>query len=253
MSSTKSAGRCSSPSILMNVSRGSTLEETTRASISSPFSSTTPVARPSGQHDLRDRRLGADLDAGLARRVGDRVRDRAGAAAGEAPGPERAVDLAHVVVEQDVGRAGRAHAEERADDAGRRHRRLEHVGLEPLVEEVDGAHRHELDLVVLVRSPRAAGSAVPRNARSFRPFERERRRIGRRHREDGLDEPAHLDHRLAVLVVGLGVELRVAGDLATRLRVVVDAPEVVAVRHRRERAVERQDLEAVARAGRARG
>ena len=36
---------------------------------------------------------------------------------GEAPRAERAVDLAHVVVQQHVGRAGRAHAEERADDA----------------------------------------------------------------------------------------------------------------------------------------
>src|SRR5215471_11357447 len=36
-------------------------------------------------------------------------------------------------------------------------------------------------------------------------------------------------------------------DLTARLRVIVDAPEVVAVRHRRERAVERQDLEAVPR------
>ena len=65
--------------------------------------------------------------------------------------------------------------------------------------------------------------------------------------EDRLDEPRHLDHRLAVLVVGLGVDARVPRDLAARLRVVVDAPQVVAVRHRRERAVERQDLEAVPR------
>ena len=36
-------------------------------------------------------------------------------------------------------------------------------------------------------------------------------------------------------------------DLAARLRVIVHAPEVVAVRHRRERAVERQDFEAVSR------
>jgi hypothetical protein len=56
---------------------------------------------------------------------------------------------------------------------------------------------------------------------------------------------AHVDHRLAVLVVGLGVELRVAGDLAARLGVVVDAPEVIAVEHRREGPVEREDLEAV--------
>ncbi len=75
----------------------------------------------------------------------------------------------------------------------------------------------------------------------------ERRRIGRRHVEDRLDEAAHVDHRLAVFVVGLGVDLRVARDLAAGLGVVVDAPQVVAVRHRREGAVERQDLEAVPR------
>ena len=78
-------------------------------------------------------------------------------------------------------------------------------------------------------------------------FQVERGRVGRGHREDRLDEPAHLDHRLAVLVVGLGVDLRVPRDLAARLVVVVDAPEVVAARHRGERAVQRQDLEAVAR------
>ena len=75
----------------------------------------------------------------------------------------------------------------------------------------------------------------------------ERRRIGRRHVQDRLDEPRHLDHRLAVFVVRLGVELRVPRDLAARLRVIVHAPEIVAVRHRRERAVERQNLEAVPR------
>jgi hypothetical protein len=35
------------------------------------------------------------------------------------------------------------------------------------------------------------------------------------------------------------------GDLAPRLRVVVDAPEVIAVGHRRERPIERENLEAV--------
>jgi PQQ-dependent dehydrogenase (methanol/ethanol family) len=34
--------------------------------------------------------------------------------------------------------------------AGRRHRGFQHVRLEPLIQEVDGAHRQELDLVVLV-------------------------------------------------------------------------------------------------------
>ena len=87
----------------------------------------------------------------------------------------------------------------------------------------------------------------PSDEQIHQPARIERGRIGRRHVEDRLDEPAHLDHRLAVLVVGLGVDLRVPRDLAPGLGVIVDAPQVVAVRHRRERAVERQDLEAVPR------
>ena len=54
--------------------------------------------------------------------------------------------------------------------------------------------------------------------------------IGRGHAQDRLHEPPHLHHRLAVLVVGLGVQARVAGDLPARARVVVHAPEVVAAR-----------------------
>ena len=46
MSSTKSPGSSFSPTIFMKVSRGSTLEETTCASISSPLTRTTPVALP---------------------------------------------------------------------------------------------------------------------------------------------------------------------------------------------------------------
>src|SRR6266508_887946 len=65
--------------------------------------------------------------------------------------------------------------------------------------------------------------------------------------EVGLDELAHLDHGLAVFVVRLGVERRVARDLPARLEVVVDAPEIVAVRHRGERSVQRQNLETVPR------
>ena len=216
------------------------------ADSSSPFASTTPDAWPSFTVIRADRRLGADLGARLPRRGGDRVRDRAGAAAREAPGAERAVDLAHVVVQQHVGRARRPHAEKRPDDPRRRHRRLEHVGLEPLIEEIDRAHRHQLDLVVAVHV--GEGAEALAEERQLHELARiQRHRIGRRHVEDRLDEARHLDHRLAVLVVGLGVEPRVPPDLALRLGVVVHAPQVVAVRHRREGAVERQDFQAVAR------
>ena len=87
----------------------------------------------------------------------------------------------------------------------------------------------------------------PRNARSIRPRGLSEVGSGGVMFEDRLHEAPHLDHRLAVFLVGLGVELRMARDFAPRLRVIVHAPEVVAARHRRERAVERQDLEAVPR------
>ena len=205
------------------------------------------AARAVLAHDnARDRRLGADLDAGLPRGGRNRFGDGAGAAAREAPRAKRAVDLAHVVVQQYVGRARRAHAQERADDAARRHRRLQHVGLEPLIQEIDRAHRHELDLVEAVFGRQVAEAAAeeqqPRQIAWV-----QRPRIGRRHVEDWLDEARHLDHRERVLVVGFRVDARMPRDLAARLRVIVHAPQVIAARHRRERAVERQDLETVAR------
>src|SRR5207244_6692716 len=72
--------------------------------------------------------------------------------------------------------------------------------------------------------------------------------------EDRLDEPRHLDHQLAVLLIGLGVGRRPAAELADRPPVVVDPPEIVATAlgrtltwsERRERPVEGQDVEAVA-------
>ena len=196
--------------------------------------------------DLRNRYLGLDFDASFARRVGDGVGDRAGAAARETPGAKCAVDLAHVVVQQHVGGAGRAHAEKRADDSRRRHRGLEHVGLEPLVEEIDGAHGHELHLVVLVFAVEVFEAAA-QEEQLHQVFGIQRRRVGRHHREDRLHEAAHLQHRLAEFVVGFGVELGVARNFAPRHAVIVDAPEVIAVGHRREGSVERQNFKAVTR------
>ena len=73
-----------------------------------------------------------------------------------------------------------------------------------------------------------------------------RQRIRGRHLDDRLDEARHLHHRAPVLVVGLRVRPRVPRNLPVRRRVIVHPPQVVAV-HRGERAVERQDLEAVPR------
>src|SRR5258708_14037571 len=52
--------------------------------------------------DPRNRRFRANLRAQLAGRVGNGIGDGAGPAASKAPGAERAVNLSHVVVEQNV-------------------------------------------------------------------------------------------------------------------------------------------------------
>ena len=150
------------------------------------------------------------------------------------------------MVQQHVRGARRTHAEKRADDPRRRHRRLEHVSLEPLIEKVDCAHRHQLHLVVLI-FVRQFLKTASEETQVLPALGIECRRIGRRHAHDRLHEVGHLDHGLAVLVVSFGVEARVARDLAARARVIVDAPEIVAVRHRRKRAVERKNLETVTR------
>ncbi len=53
-------------------------------------------------------------------------------------------------MKENVRRAGRADAQKCADDSGGGHGGFEHVGLEPLVEEIGGGHGHELDEIVFV-------------------------------------------------------------------------------------------------------
>src|SRR5258707_6032207 len=78
--------------------------------------------------DPRNRRFGANFGTKFAGGVGNGVGDGAGPTASKAPRAERAVNLAHVVVEQNVSRSRRTHAEKRADNSGSRHRGLEHIG-----------------------------------------------------------------------------------------------------------------------------
>src|SRR6202451_1115598 len=124
MSSRKSAGRCSASMNLLKVSLGSTLEEIVSAQISSPLARTTPLALPS-------------LIMIFAMAACVRISTPASRAASP-----MAFEIAPV--------PPRANTQECADDAGGRHGRFKHVGLKPLIEKIDGAHGHELDLVVFV-------------------------------------------------------------------------------------------------------
>src|SRR5690606_24895025 len=66
--------------------------------------------------DPRHRRIGPDLGTVGFGRLGACETNATRTAFGEAPATEGAIDLAHVVMEQHVGGAGRAHAEIGADD-----------------------------------------------------------------------------------------------------------------------------------------
>ena len=59
-------------------------------------------------------------------------------------------------MQEHVGGARRARSQEGADDAARGLRRLEHVGLKPLIQKVCRAHRHQLDERVQPLAPEAA-------------------------------------------------------------------------------------------------
>ncbi len=115
-----------------------------------------------------------------------------------------------------------------------------------MIEKIDGAHGHELDLVVFVVARHALEAAS--DEEQLHQFARvERVGVGRDHAEDRFHEAAHGLHGFAEFVVGFGVDAGVAGDLAVSLAVVVHAPQVIAAGHGREGAVERENFEAVAR------
>src|SRR6185436_9311428 len=75
----------------------------------------------------------------------------------------------------------------------------------------------------------------------------ERGGVGRSHAHDGLYKAGHLEHRLAIFVIGFGVESRVTGNFAPCLRMIVYPPEVITTRHRREGAVQRKNLQSMSR------
>src|SRR5258708_3082873 len=193
-----------------------------------------------------DRSFGANFDASFTGSIGDGVRDGARTAAAESPGTERAVDFAHVVVEENVGGAGRTNAEECTDDTGSGHGGFEDIGFEPLVEKIGGAHGHELhEGVALVGSEFA--ETLHEKVQPLEIFGIERGGVGRNHREQWFNEAAHGRHHLREFVVGFGVETGVAANVADGLGVVVDAPEIVAAGHGRKGAIEGKDFQTGAR------
>src|SRR5579859_1927523 len=173
--------------------------------------------------NFRNTRLRANFDASFARGVRDGVGDGSRSAAAETPGAERAVDFSHVVMQKNVGGAGRANAEKSANDAGGGHGGFQDVGFKPLVEEIGGAHGHELDECVTLVGGEAAKS-LHEEMKLLEVAGLEGGGVGRNHGKERLHEAAHRGHHFGEFVVGLGVNAGVAANLALRAGVIVHAP-----------------------------
>ena len=239
-------GRSFSSKSLRKVRFGSRFETTMFARYSLPFAVATPVDPAVAHQHALDRRVGDDLAAVRLERRRDRLRHRAHAAASEAPGADRAVDVAHVVMQQHVRRARRVHAHRGADDAAAREVRLDEVGLEVLAEEVGDAHRVEADRVVddLLAELRELLAEIDHLADVARL---ERGRIRRRAQQQRPDELALAHHVGRIPVIGVRVARVVARELAPLHGVVGVVAEDVARAREGDAAAVGHDLQPVLR------
>ena len=189
---------------------------------------------------------GADGAAGSLEGSGERLGDGPHAAARIAPGADRAVDLAHVMVQQHVGRAGRHRPQRRADDAGDGEIGLDDVGLEILVEEIRDRHRPEAQRQrhLFPAQPGEFLAEIKHLAEVARP---EACRVGRGAHQKRLDEAALPRHIAGIAVVGLRVALREPRELAAVCVVVAAVGEIVAVMGEHRPALVGDDLQAEAR------
>ena len=163
----------------------------------------------------------------LAHRARYGFGNRAHAAPGEAPGADVAVHVAHHVVQQNVGGAGRLDAERGADDARRRHGGLDQVVLEVVLQELGGAHGEKADVLVdllLAHRPELLGQEQQlRDVPGAQP-----RRVGRRAQQRLADELGIAGEVRLEAVHGIGIVGRVAlqFEVGGGLVVVGDQPFV---------------------------
>ena len=119
------------------------------------------------------------------------------------------------------------------------------LALEPALDEIEGARREQLDQQVL--PPRPEPPERPAEAGGIEQAAHvDRVRVGRDHPEQRLGERRHVAHRGGEVLVGVGVAARVPGDFGV-LRPRILGPPEVAVVQRRERPVERQQGQPMAR------
>ena len=183
--------------------------------------------------DLLHACVDSDLHPERFRRVQDRAADSARAVLGKAPGAERAVNFAHIVMEQHIRRPRRARTQERADDPAGGFCTFQRVGLEPLFEQIRGRLRGELGNRVQFFFLRAR-----RILTDFEQAEHVAQDQGSWVRRDQVDD--WLDgfrgarHDACIFIVGFRILGRVTIDLAARQVVVVPRGEIISVFHWRE-------------------
>ena len=196
--------------------------------------------------DLPDLRVHPDLGSVGTGGARDRFTDHSHAAADVPPGTVGAVDLSHVVMHEHVRGAGRAGAQERPDDPARAEPRLQGVRLEPLVQVVRRAHRHQpCERVQLVLAQRlhllVQGEELPEFRRVQGPD------VGRRHRQRRRDELREARHEPAESRVGLRIAAGEFRDCLECVLLVSVTVEVPPVRQGREARLLWDDLESVGR------
>ncbi len=148
------------------------------------------------------------------------------------------------MVQQDVCRSRRVHAERRADDAAARAGRLDDIGFEILVEVLGDAHRPEANRLVDALLAHLEEFAADFNEAPD-VLRLERSRVRRCRQQEVANQPA-LAHRVrAVTLEGIGVVPREARTFAVGNLGVLVAAKVVAILHELHGTAERRDLQPV--------
>mmetsp|Transcript_7999 Transcript_7999/g.24761 ORF Transcript_7999/g.24761 Transcript_7999/m.24761 type:complete len:547 (-) Transcript_7999:1378-3018(-) len=196
----------------------------------------------------------SDLGAGRSCTGGHRLGDGAHAALHVAPDSGAARSLAHHVVQQHVGAAVLRGTDHGADDRVGGQRGLQHLALEPTIQQLRGRTGEQLveghQLAAVAGAHTQQLCALREGAQSLSPAAGQR--IGRRTVQQRLDHLAHLAQEALVLGEGVGVrlgELRdraVVGLLALAQHQVASAQRGVQRRRCEAGRIARQVLEAVA-------
>ena len=189
-------------------------------------------------------RAGDDLAARGTQACRQRLGHAAHAAARIAPGADIAIHIAHRVMEENIGRAGRHRPQRRADDRADGLIGLDRRVLEILVQIIGDRHGPEPDHVIH-RQLRQAEHLFAQPGQFGNVARPKTGRIGRRPHQHRPDEAAMAQHIAGIAVIGLGIAFGMAGDLAAVGIMVAEHAQIAAVPGHQRAPLIGQDLKAV--------